>query len=221
LGLVEALNGEGALVFVVRVAAFEAGPDVVLSDHGVRARATGDSVACAIRFARARVSDLGSDDPMVVLTGLSMGGGIAAHVALFGETLEARWDEFAAAGGPPREVDCEVSGGSTHVDAVIGMAGTYDAYVPIYDGKWGRAYQQEIDPELQRFLSSSIGANPDLKVRMIHGTSDFVPVDEAAEFAELLTDAGYDVQLATFEGGHGEPPTDLYSSTIKEVLDDQ
>jgi hypothetical protein len=101
------------------------------------------------------------------------------------------------------------------------MAAPYDVFVPIYDGKWGRAYQQERDPQLQEFLSSSIGANPDLKVRLIHGTSDHIPVEDAAEFAALLTDAGHDVQLATFEGGHGEPPTDLYSSTIREVLGDQ
>jgi hypothetical protein len=29
----------------------------------------------------------------------------------------------------------------------------------------GRAYQQERDPELWEFLSSSIGVNPDLKTR--------------------------------------------------------
>lgn len=219
--LVEALTDEGAFVFVVRYAASHSDPEQQLADRGADAGAMAESVACAINYARAQASKFGNNDPVVVLTGLSNGGGLAAHAALLGADLEARWDEYATEGGPASQVECEVTDGSTHVDAVIGMAGGYDVFMPIYDGKWGRAYQQERDPELQEFLSSSIGVNPDLKVRLIHGTSDYIPVEETAEFAELLTDAGYDVQLATFEGGHEEPPTDLYRTTIKEVLDDQ
>ena len=88
---------------------------------------------------------------MVVLTGFSNGGGLAAHAALFGADLDARWDEYAAEGGPPRQVECEVTDGSTHVDAVVGMAGPYDVYVPIYDGVYGRAYQQERTPSCRSF----------------------------------------------------------------------
>jgi acetyl esterase/lipase len=178
-----------------------------------------ESAACAIRFARAQASQLGSDDPVVVLTGPSGGGGVAAHVALFGATLEASWDEYAAEGGPPHQVDCEVTEGSTHVDALVGMAGIYDVFVPVYDGHYGRAYQQERDPEQWSFLSSSIGANPDLKIRLLHGESDGdIPYENSVEFAAMLTDAGYDVgEVIAFDGGHWVP-TELVIPTVMELV---
>ena len=127
-------------------------------------------------------------------------------MGLFGATLEARWDEYATKGGPPRQVECEVTDGSTHVDALVGMNGTYDVHVPIIDAGYGHAYQQNRDPELW-------------EVRLIHATNDYIPVEEAAEFAALLTDAGYDVQLTTFNGLHHEaPPPELFLPTIVEVL---
>ena len=98
------------------------------------------------------------------------------------------------------------------------MAGAYDLSVPIFDGTYGGAYQQKTDPELQQFLVSSIGANPDLKVRLIHGTFDEIPVEYAAEFAEILIDAGYDAQLITWPGGHEGAPAELFLSTLMEVL---
>ena len=51
-------------------------------------------------------------------------------------------------GGPTRQVDCKVDQGSTHVDAFVGIAGPYDAFVG-YDGKYGREFLQEKDPNLQ------------------------------------------------------------------------
>ena len=218
--LVEALTDEGALVFVVRYAALHSDPEQVLADRGADARAMAESVACAINYARAQASEFGNNDPVVVLTGLSNGGGLAAHAALFGADLEARWDDYAAEGGPPDQVECEVTDGSTHVDALVGMAGGYDIYVPIHDGKWGRAYQQERDPELQEFLSSSIGAYADLKVRLIHGESDgVVPYSNSVDFAAALTDAGYDVgEVIPFDGGH-TVPTELAIPIIMELIE--
>ena len=221
--MVDRLVEEGALVFVVRYPLIRSPStlelvDGLLSDHGAGARAIAEGVACAARFTQVRASELGSDDPVVALTGFSAGGGVAAYAALFGADLEARWDEYAAEGGPPRQVECVVTDGSTHVDALVGMAGPYDLFVPIFDAAYGRAYQQNRDPELWEFLSSSIGVNPDLKVRLIHGTSDWIPVGDAAEFEALLSDAGYDVQFTTFDGGHVLPPEELYLPTIVEVL---
>jgi predicted esterase len=216
--IVAGLVDEGAFVFVVRYAAFRSPPEQILADHGADAGAQAESVACGINYARAQASKFGNNDPVVVLTGFSNGGALGAHAALFGATLEARWDEYAAEGGPPRQVECEITDGSTHVDALVSMGGPYDVYVPIYDGGYGRAYQQERDPELWEFLSSSIGANPDLKVRLIHGTSDFIPVEDAAEFEALLTDAGYDVELVTFDGGHEIASPELLFPTVMEVL---
>jgi acetyl esterase/lipase len=178
----------------------------------------GESVACAIHFARERASELGSDEPNVVLSGFSGGGGPAAHTALLGSTLEARWDEYGAEGGPLRQVECEVTEGSTHVDALVAMGGAYDLFVPTYDGKYGMAYQQERDPELWRFLSSSIGANPDLQVRLLHGESDgVITYENSVGFEAMLIGAGYDVELTGFDGGHSVP-MDLAVPTILEVM---
>lgn len=220
--VLEPLVEAGAIVFQVRSARQAAEATTLLADHGADARAQADSMACAIRFARARASELGSDDPAVVLTSFSWGGGLAAHAALFGTDLEARWDEYAAEGGPQREVDCVVPTGSTQVDALVAIAGLYDHFVPAWDGPagvYGLSYQQERDPELWQFLYSSIGAAPDLVVRLIHGTTDSVsPFEMADEFATVLDAAGYDVQVKSFEGGH-TLPVDLAVSTIMEVLE--
>lgn len=216
--IVRALVDEGALVFVVRYAASNSPPEQTLADHGADARAQSQSVACAIHYARAQASNFGNNDPLVVLTGFSRGSSLGTHAALFGATLEARWDEYAAQGGPPRQVECEIADGSTHVDAVVGMSGDHDVFTPIYKGKYGRAYQQERDPELWELLSSSIGASPNLKIRLIHGTSDYIPVEDAAEFTALLTDAGYDVELTTFEGGHATAPLEILLPRVVEVL---
>jgi predicted esterase len=223
MSVVEPLVEGGAIVVVPRAARRTAGATTLLADHGAVARAQADSMACAIRFARARAAELGSDDPVFVLTSYSWGGGLAAHAALFGTDLEARWDEYAAAGGPQREVDCVVPTGSTQVDALVAIAGAYDHFVPAWDGPAGiyrRSYQQERDLALWQFLYNSIGAAPDLVVRLIHGTLDsIIPPEMAAEFAAVLDTAGYDVEVETFEGGHYPLPVDLAISTIMEVLE--
>lgn len=216
------LVDEGMIVFDVSDDAHlgegPGGAEAWVNDRAAM-RATAERLACAIRFVRARASELGNDDPIVVLTGVSLGGAVATHVGLFGDTLDASWEEFAAEGGPPRQLDCEVTQGSTHVDAVIGMAGTYDLFVPVFDGAYGRAYQQERDPDLQAFFASAIGANPDLKLRLIHGTADYVPLEDTADFAAVLEANGYDVQLTTWGGGHESAPDDLFLSTLLEVLE--
>ncbi len=147
--LVNSLVDEGVMVFVARHARSKAGrADTVLRDDGLVARAKADSVGCAIRFAREQARSHGNSNPVVVLSGFSIGAGAAAHAALFGANLEERWDQFAADGGPAHQVSCVVAEGSTHVDALVAIAGPYDVFVPIYDGRWGRAYQQEFHPEL-------------------------------------------------------------------------
>ena len=222
--MVEDLAEEGAIVFVVQyplvtMSSWDDPGEVILGNHGAGARAMAEGVACAIRFAREQASELGSDDPVVVLSGFSFGGGIAAHVALFGAALDERWDEYAAEGGPPRQVDCEVTEGSTHVDALVGMAGTYEVFVPLYDGTWGRAYQQESDQRLWEFLSSPSGTNPDLTIRLLHGDSDpGTTYQNSVEFAAALTEASYNAgEVVAFEGGH-TVPTDLATATIIELL---
>ncbi|MDJ0925770.1 MAG: hypothetical protein QNJ77_14535 [Acidimicrobiia bacterium] len=219
--LAEGLVDEGVIVVEPAIKdPYDTGePGELLNDHGAPIRAMAEQYACAIRFARERAADDGNHDPLVVLNAFSVDAGTAAHVALLGATFEDRWDEFAAAGGPPGQIQCENNSGSTHVDALVGMAGGYDMIMPAYDGEYGRAYQLERDPELQQFLASAIGVHPGLKVRLLHGTGDdVIPLERSIEFESALASAGYDAQLTTFEGGHVEPPGELVLSTILEVL---
>ena len=75
--MVEGLVEEGAIVFVVQYALVGRVSSAVLpdpSDHGANIRAMAESAACSIRFARVRAAELGSDDPVVVLSGFSGGG---------------------------------------------------------------------------------------------------------------------------------------------------
>lgn len=194
--------------------------------HGFPIRMSAERYECAIQLVRARASELGNDNPIVIVSGVSAGAGIAAHFALLGDTFQERWDAFAATGGPARIWDCAVTGESTHVDALVGTVGAYDLYVPIYDYAptpvYGKTYLQEQDPGLQAFLAGVLGANPDLKIRLIHGIhDDGIPFDNSVQFAAALTDAGYDVpDVIPFDGGHEPPPDQLYLTTVKELLDE-
>jgi hypothetical protein len=145
------------------------------------------------------------------------------HAALFGAELEERWDAYGADVELERQVDCEVTGESTHVDAVVGFAGGYDQWVPIYEGGYGLSYQQDFDPELWSFLSSAIGVNPGLTIRLVHGKADStIPFSLSTGFEEAIADAGYDVQLIPFEGGHmmmlDEMVVELAVSTILDAI---
>ena len=127
-----------------------------MRDRGAGHRAIAESAACAIHYARARASEQGSESPVVVLAGHSQGGGVASIAALFGSGIEARWEEYALArGGPPRQVDCEITDGSTHVDAIVGLGGTHDMFVGYEEtGGYGRDFMQNRDPDLWEFLSA-------------------------------------------------------------------
>jgi hypothetical protein len=136
-------------------------PDIhatmAILDNGKGYCEMADTVACAIRFARARASDFGMETALVVLAGFSLGGGVASHVALAGESVGRRWEEYTASrGGPQRQVDCGVSQGSTHVDALVGIAGAYEGFLG-HDGKYGREFMQEKDPDLWKMLYGCIG----------------------------------------------------------------
>jgi predicted esterase len=212
---------QGAIVFDVEYAFGHHPPrsfEELIADRGAGHRAIAESAACAIHFARARASELGSESPVVVLAGFSLGAGVAARAALFGDGLEARWEEYAVArGGPPRQVDCEVTDGSTHVDAIVGAAGPYVTFVG-YEGLSGREFMQERDPDLWEFLYGSIGENPDLRVRLFHGETDAdVPYEVSVAFEAVLAEAGFDVQLTLFDGGHWEP-SDLVVTTIIDAI---
>jgi dienelactone hydrolase len=216
--LSRAIAEQGAIVFAIDFPVMD--PIAAILDNGKGYREMADTVACAIRFARARASDSGMDTAPLVLTGFCGGGGVASHVALAGESVGRRWEEYAASrGGPPRQVGCEVSQGSNHVDALVGIAGPYDAFVG-YDGEYGREFLQEKDPDLWKLFYDSIGENPDLIVRLLHGKTDsVVPYENSVGFEATLAEAGYDVKLIQFSGGHS-PPLELTVQTVMNVARD-
>jgi dipeptidyl aminopeptidase/acylaminoacyl peptidase len=43
-------------------------------------------------------------------------------------------------------------------------------------------------------------------------------MENSVEFETALVAAGYDVRLATFDGGHHDPPNELNLEVCKEVL---
>jgi predicted esterase len=216
--LSRAIAEQGAVVVTVEWPTMD--PIWAFRDNGRGFREMSEALACALRFVRAGASDYGGDATRVTVVGFSLGGGAGVHIALVGDDLDRRWEEFASLrGGPPRQIECEVSGGSAHVDAFVGVAGAYDAFVGT-DGKYGREWLQEKDPELWEMFYSSLGRNLDLKVRLIHGEHDStIPFENSVEFDTALAEAGYDTVLIPHEGHH-EIPTELTVETIMEVVRD-
>jgi pimeloyl-ACP methyl ester carboxylesterase len=178
-------------------------------------REVAELLGCAIRFVRHRVEDAGGELGALAVGGMSLGGGPAAHAALAGEFLDPLWNEFSASRGLPRLVECVVEEGSTHVDALVGVAGAYDAFVG-YEGLYGLEYLQERDIQVWELLHGAIGLNPDLRVRLLHGRADtLVPYENSEAFVTALTSVGIDVELIEFEGGHALP----HEEAVAAVLD--
>jgi predicted esterase len=212
--LPQAIAEQGAIVLNIDYPDID--PSVACLNKGKGHRELDEIVACAVRFARADGPGLGSDTAPLAIAGFSWGGGVASHVALLGETVNRRWEEYAAVqGGPPCQCECTVSEGSTHVEALVGIAGAYEAFVG-YDGLYGREFLQEKDPELWQMLYSSIGENTDLKVRLLHSETDStIPYENSVAFEALLSEAGYDVKLIPFSGGHTVP----LEPTVQTIMD--
>ena len=192
-------------------------PEVMQRADPTAVRAMADAEACAIRLARG--SEYGSETAPLLLTGFSRHGGLASHVALAGESFDRVWDEYAeSGGGPPAQYDCTVSEGSTRVEGLVGVAGVYDAMVG-YEGLYGRDFLQEHEPDLWEMLWSTVGLHPELRVRLLHGDADTTPPPEnSAAFEAVLAEAGYDVELVEFAGGHFVP-RDLVTAAVMELAE--
>lgn len=205
---------QGAAVFIIDWPATI--PNDAIQDNGRGFREALESLICAVRFARARAAEFRGDPGRVILVGYSLGGA-GAQVALAGDEIDPLWQEFAALqDGPPAQIGCEVSGVSAQVDAFVGVAGVYLGY----GGKYGRDWLRSENPELWETLFSSLGQNPDLKIRLIHGQNDpDVPFQDTADFAAMLEEAGYDVELIPFDGAHTVPPV-LTVQTVMELAGD-
>ena len=92
--------------------------------------------------------------------------------------------------------------------------------MPVIEGPFSRTYVLERAPELQPFLASAVGIDPTLTVRLFSATADtIVPTALNTAFAAVLADAGYDVQVITYEGVHtSDPPDELSLEVFTEVL---
>jgi acetyl esterase/lipase len=204
--LSRALAEQGAVVFTVNWPVSL--PNIAAGENGVRYRESYETLACAVRFARATAPDYGGDPARVTLAGFSMGGAYGAYTALVGDGLDPLWEEFTSArGGPPPQVECVAEGVPTHVDAFVGTFGCYN-WIDVL---------QEKEPELWELNSiyTHLGENPDLKVRLIHGEEDYqCPYEFAVQFEAALAEAGYDSSLTPFDGGHWLPA----ELTVEEIM---
>ena len=95
----------------------------------------------------------------------------------------------------------------------------HDAFVG-YDGRYGREFMQEKDPDLWKMLYGCIGENPDLKVRLLHSETDLsIGYKNSVAFEATLAEAGYDVKLIQFTGGHSVP-LELTVETVMDAVED-
>ncbi|MCG2769535.1 MAG: alpha/beta hydrolase [Anaerolineae bacterium] len=206
--LSRAIARQGAVVYTIewRIRL----PVVAVNEDGKGFREMHETVACAIRFARATAAQYGGNPARVTLVGFSAGAWIGGYLALLGDGVDQLWREFELErGGPPQQVECLESGSSAVVDAFVGIGGAYDS---------SESLKTE-DPELWEVCSidAHLGKNPDLLVRLLHGEwDDTVTVEASVMFDSALTEVGYDSELTQFEGGH-MIPLDLTVETIMEV----
>ena len=211
--MAEEIAAHGVAVLVIDYA--DRPPPELFMDEARGYREVAEMLGCAIRFVRHRVEDAGGEPETLAIGGMSLGGGFAAHAALAGETLDQLWEEFSASRELPRLVECVVEQGSTHVDALVGVAGAYDAFVG-YEGLYGLEYLQVRDMQIWELLHGAIELNPDLQVRLLHGGADtLIPYENSEGFVTALTSAGIEVELTEFEGGHSLP----HDETVAAVLD--
>jgi predicted esterase len=188
--------------------------EAAVAENAAGFRAIVETVACAVRFARG--SEYGSETAPLVLSGYSYGGGAASHVAIAGKDFASLWEAFGESGGPPSQVECTVDEAPTRVDALVGIVGTYDIFVGQV-GKWDDEYWLEHAPDLRQMLQGTIGMHPELQVRLLAGDTDWLPFEVPAGLEAVLAEAGYDVEITEFEGGH-IVPLDLTVETIMELV---
>ncbi len=192
--IMQAIAEQGAVVFAVEW------PDRAsdAENNGRAAREIGETLSCAVRFARSAMAQYGGTSSLT-LFGFSAGASAGALVALAGDKLERAWNDFASVrGSPPQQVKCVAESGSTQVDAFLGVAGPYNLAASL----------QKDNPQLWQVASPYAYVVPQqkLRVRLLHGTFDSrVPIEQSLQFGEALQQAGHDVQLTHFDSGHAVP----------------
>ena len=208
--MAEEIVAHGVAVLVIDYG--DRSPPSLFMDDTRGYREVAEMLGCAIRFVRHRVEDAGREPETLAIGGMSLGGGPAA---LAGESLDQLWEEFSAGRELPRLVECVVEQGSTHVDALVGVAGAYDAFVG-YEGRYGLEYLQVRDMQIWELLYGAIELNPELQVHLLHARADtMIPYENSEGFVTALTSASIEVELTEFEGGHSLP----HDETAAAVLD--
>ncbi len=184
-------------------------PSLSPASHGDRFSTNGgagiredtESVACAVRFARANASNYGSQSDEVIVIGHSGGGYHGLWQTLVGDDIGSVWDEYASThGGPPQQVDCMAGADvSARVDAFIGFAGAYT----VFD-----APQLADRPDLVAVLSPAtyIGRNTDVILRLLPAEREAIMpkyvTEHNEQFYQDLLAAGQDVTSTPVDSGH-------------------
>jgi acetyl esterase/lipase len=170
-----------------------------------------ETLACAVRFARAEGPAYGGDPDNITLVGFSMGGSVGAQVALAENDIDARWEAYVREhDGPHPQVACEVGETPVRIDAFVGIGGAYALPERF----------ESTDPDLWALLTALDG-NQDLVVRLLQGEFDTtVPPETAAVYQTQLREAGYDVERIPYDSGH-TVPRDLTVETVMQVAGDR
>jgi acetyl esterase/lipase len=173
-----------------------------------------EDATCVLRFAAEHGQEYGADPNRVVWAGYSAGAWLGSLVA-FGEGDPfAIWDAYAAENdGPEQRVQCAATADPAKISAYIPSAGSYPG------GYW---LGNDNNPYYSEFMSplsgySAIGHNPDLQVRMLHGTRDLASdtaFENAQAFADALQEAGYDVEFLPQDGAHES----FQTQAIEQIL---
>ena len=184
----------GAPTSTAPLAEFLASKGIVVFNATYRTQTGGypesfDDVACALRYARANADNYTTADGPVVLAGHSAGAHLASVVALAG-------DEFGS--------DCPAEETAT-ADRFIGLAGPYDPtlYRQVLPAFFGTRFENDPAPWEAGSAYSYLGANSGLEMLLMHGDADeLVPISSTRLFADVLAEAGYDVEMALVKGAH-------------------
>jgi predicted esterase len=205
-----AIAQRGAVVFAFSWPAIN--EDMAMQENGRGIREMTETAACAVRFAKARARQYGGDPDRVTLSGHSFGGFLVVWLGLVQEDADTLWADYAAThGAPPAQVTCVETEPTPQVQAILGLAGGYN--------KWKVPRYWEAAPGLMAIADpyAHIGEPADVRVRLIHGENDnIVSPDVAMDLERALEDAGYDVELTLWDGGHSIP-NELTVDKILEV----